>query len=50
MTDGRRQRSTRSRVLWGVFGILLLVSLVLLYFQLGVQPSLWEVLTNSADM
>ena len=48
MSPGRR-RSTRSRVLWGAFGLALLVMLFVLYFQLMVRPSLWEMLTNGAN-
>lgn len=49
MGHDRRQRSTQSRVLWGIFGMLLLLLLVLLYLQFGMHPSLWEILTDTAD-
>ncbi|MGI8998500.1 MAG: hypothetical protein ACR2GO_02175 [Candidatus Limnocylindria bacterium] len=49
MSPARRRRSTRSRILWAAFGLALLVALCVAYFQLAVQPTLWDALTNGAN-
>ncbi len=41
MTQQSTRRSSRSRLLWAMFGILLLVGLVLAIVTMGV-PGVWD--------
>ncbi|MGI8658985.1 MAG: hypothetical protein ACR2K4_09525 [Candidatus Limnocylindria bacterium] len=50
MTSQRRQRSLRSRVLWGAaIAALIVIALLLLYWQLAVQPRFWDVITRGSN-